>query len=181
MTNVWGLAYASIWYDAQGHRIPLAYHRDGIYAGPLLVLLGFAPTGVMLLGFALALGEFARRRGRSDDGPLVVLFCVGLAAFVAFTWWAPSVVAVKGSYLLPLAVPGAVFFARGGRWLGARWRPWILGLGTAAALAAAAVFTHALVFPSPPAERMAHRYRLMGEFLPGAYIAEAADRLVLSP
>jgi len=181
MTNVWGLAYASIWYDAQGHRIPLAHHRDGVYAGPLLTLLGLAPTGVTLLGFALALGEFVRRRGRSDDGPLVVLTCVGLAAFVGFTWWAPSVVAVKGSYLLPLAVPGAMFFARGARRLGARWRPWILSFGTAAALASAAVFTHALVFPSPPAEFMAHRYRVMGEFLPGSFIAEAADRLVLSP
>jgi 4-amino-4-deoxy-L-arabinose transferase-like glycosyltransferase len=180
MTNVWGLAYASIWYDAQGHRIPLAYHRDGVYTGPLLTLLGVVPTGVMLLGFALAFGELARRRGRSDDAPLVVLWCVGFAAFVAFTWWAQSVVAVKGSYLLPLAVPGGIFFARGTRWLGARWRRWILGFGTAAAVAAAAVFTHALVFPSPPAERMAQRYRLMGEFLPGSYIAEAADRLVLS-
>jgi len=181
MTNVWGLTYASIWYDAQGHRIPLAYHRDGVYAGPLLALLGLVPTAVMLLGFALALGEFGRRRGRSDDGPLVVLFCVGLAAFVAFTWWAPSVVAVKGSYLLPLAVPGAVFFARGGRFLPLRWRPWILGLGTLAAFAAAAVFTDALVFPSPPAQRMAQRYRFMGEFLPGSYIAEAVDRLVPPP
>jgi hypothetical protein len=135
----------------------------------------------MLLGFALALGDLARRRGRSDDAPLVVLWGVGLATFVAFTWWAQSVVAVKSSYLLPLAVPGGVFFARGARWLGGRWRPWILGFGTAAAVAAATVFTHALVFPSPPAERMAHRYRLLGEILPGSHIAEAADRLVLSP
>jgi hypothetical protein len=181
MTNVWGLAYASIWYDAQGHRIPLDFHRDGVYAGPLMTLLGVIPTGVMLLGFALALGDLVRSRGRSDDAPLVVLWGVGLATFVAFTWWAQSVVAVKGSYLLPLAVPGSVFFARGACWLGARWRPWILGFGTAAALAAAAVFTHALVFPSPPAERMALRYRLMGELLPGSHIAEAADQLVLSP
>jgi 4-amino-4-deoxy-L-arabinose transferase-like glycosyltransferase len=179
MTNIWGLTYASIWYDAQGHRVPLEFHRDGVYAGPLLTFLGVVPTGVMLLGFALALGEWVRRRGKSDDAPLVVLWVAGLATFVAFTWWAPSVAAVKGSYLLPLAVPGAVFFARGVDWLGPRSRPWILPLAAAATLAAACVFTHALVFPSPPAERMAHRYRLMGEFLPGSHIAEAADRLVL--
>jgi hypothetical protein len=178
MTNVWGLAYASIWYDAQGHRIPLAFHRDGVYAGPLLTLLGVVPTGVMLLGFALALAELARRRGRCDDAPLVVLWLTGLAAFVAFTWWAPSVVAVKGSYLLPLAIPGAMFFARGVRALGPRLRAFVLALGAVAALASAAVFCHALVFPSATAERMAHRYRLMGEFLPGSYIGEAAERLV---
>jgi len=178
MTNVWGLTYASIWYDSQGHRIPLEFHRDGVYAGPLLAFLGVVPTAVMLLGFALSLGELARSRGRSDDAPLVVLWCAGLAAFIAFTGWAQSVVAVKGSYLLPLAVPGAVFFARGVRALGPRLRPWILSIGAAAALAAATVFTHALAFPPPAAERMAERYRVMDEFLPGSHIGEAAERLV---
>lgn len=177
MTNVWGLAYASIWYDAQGHRIPLAYHRDGVWSGPLLSFLGVIPTAVMLLGFVLAVREFVRRRGRSEDAPLVVVWSVGLAMFVAFTWWAQSVVAVKGSYLLPLAAPGAVFFARGVGALGPRLRPWVLGTSAAAALVATVVFTADLVFPSPPVERMAARYRFMGEFLPGSYIAEATDRL----
>ena len=148
--------------------------------GPLLTLLGVVPTAVMLLGFWLALVEAVRRRGRSDDAPLVVLWCSGLAFFVAFTWWAQSVHAVKGSYLLPLAVPGAVFFARGVGRLGARVRPWILAIGGTAAVVAAVVFTHDLVYPAAPAERMAERYRLLGEFLPDSYIAEAADRLVLS-
>ncbi len=179
MTNIWGLAYASIWYDAQGHRIPLAFHRDGVYTGPLLTLLGSIPTAVMLFGFALAIADGIRRRGRSDDAPLVVLWAVGIAFFVAFTWWAQSVVAVKGSYLLPLSVPGAVFFARGVKRLGTGARPWILAASAAAALAAAVIFTHDLVYPAMPAERMAHRYRLLGEFLPESYIAEAADRLVL--
>jgi 4-amino-4-deoxy-L-arabinose transferase-like glycosyltransferase len=177
MTNVWGLAYASIWYDAQGHRIPLSHHRDGVWSGPLLTLLGVVPTAAMLLGFGLAVREFARRRGRSDDGPLVVAWCVGLAMFVAFTWWAQSVVAVKGSYLLPLAVPGAVFFARG---VGAVWprlRPWVLGTSALAALVAAVVFTAGLVLPSPDVERMAARYRFTGELLPGSYITEATERL----
>ena len=31
------------------------------------------------------------------------------------------------------------------------------------------------------AERMAERYRVMGALLPGSHIAEAAERLVLSP
>jgi hypothetical protein len=181
MTNVWGLAYASIWYDAQGHRIPLPYHRDGVWSGPLLTFLGAIPTLVMLLGFALAVREFVRRRGRSEDAPLVVMWSAGLAMFVAFTWWAQSVVAVKGSYLLPLAVPGAVFFARGVGALGPRPRPWILRVSAVAALVAAVTFTSGLVFPSPPVERMAARYRFMGEFLPDSYIAEATEHLAPSP
>jgi len=179
MTNVWGLAYASIWYDAQGHRIPLEFHRDGVYTGPLLTLLGILPTGLMLFGFGLAVVDAVRRRGRSHDAPLVVLFGVGITFFVAFTWWAQSVVAVKGSYLLPLCVPAGVFFARGVTRLGARWQPLLLSLCTLAALVSAVVFTHDLVYSASPAERMAHRYHVMGEFLPNSYIAEAADRLVL--
>jgi len=178
MTNVWGLAYASIWYDAQGHRIPLEYHRDGVYTGPLLTLLGIVPTALMLFGFGLAVADAIRRRGRSDDAPLVVLFGIGIAFFVAFTWWAQSVVAVKGSYLLPLSVPAAVFFARAVTRIRPRFRPLTLALCTLAALASAVIFTHDLVYPSDPAERMAHRYRVMGEFLPNSHIAEAADRLV---
>jgi len=179
MTNVWGLAYASIWYDAQGHRIPLEFHRDGVYTGPLLTLLGILPTALMLLGFGLAASEAVRKRGRSDDAPLVVLFGVGVGFFVAFTWWAQSVVAVKASYLLPLSVPAAVFFARGVTRIGARWRTPVLVLCTLAAICSAVIFTHELVYTAPPAERMAHRYRLMGEILPNSYIAEAVDRLVL--
>ena len=181
MTNVWGLAYASIWYDAQGHRIPLSHHRDGVRAGPVLTFLGVLPTAVMLLGFGLAAREFVRRRGRSDDAPLVVMWSVGIAMFVAFTWWAQSVVAVKGSYLLPLAVPGAVFFARGVGALGRRIRPWILGMSAVAAFTAAAIFTSGLFFPPPAVERMAERYRFMGEFLPDSYITEATDRLAPRP
>lgn len=179
MSNVWGLAYASIWYDAQGHRIPISYHRDGVYTGPILTTLGIVPSSLMLFGFALALAEAIRRRGRSDDAPLVALWMVGIAFFVAFTWWAQSVHAVKGSYLLPLAVPGAVFFARGANRLGRRIRPWVLLVSALAALAAAVVFTQDLVYPAAPAERMAQRYRMLGEFLPDSYITEAADRLVL--
>jgi len=133
----------------------------------------------MLFGFGLAVADAVRRRGRSDDAPLVVLFGVGIAFFVAFTWWAQSVAAVKGSYLLPLSVPAAVFFARGASRLGARWRPLVLALCTLAAISSAAIFTHDLVYPAAPAERMAHRYRVLGEFLPNSYIAEAANRLVL--
>jgi len=179
MSNVWGLAYASTWYDAQGHRIPLEFHRDGVYTGPLLTMLGIIPTALMLFGFGLAVSDAVRRRGRSDDAPLVALCGVGVGFFIAFTWWAQSVVAVKASYLLPLSVPAAVFFARGVTRIGARWRTPLLALCTLAAICSAVIFTHDLVYPAAPAERMAHRYRLMGKILPDSYIAEAADRLVL--
>lgn len=177
MTNIWGLAYASIWYDAFAHRIPLEYHRDGVVAGPLLAALGLVPTAAMWLGFGLALRDAVRRRARSEDAPLVAIWLAGLAAFVSFTSWAPSAAAVKAAYLLPLAVPGAVFFARGVGLLGAQGRRAALVASSAAALAAAIIFTSGAVFPAQPEDRMAARWRLVGELLPDSHITEAVERL----
>jgi hypothetical protein len=134
----------------------------------------------MLLGFGLALAEAVRRRGRSPDAPLVAMSVLGAAMFVSFTVWNQSAVAVKGSYLLPLAPAAAVFFARGLRWprLGSRARKAVLVTSGAAALAAAVVFTSGLVFPPLPPELMAGRWKLMGGILPHSYIAEAADLLI---
>jgi 4-amino-4-deoxy-L-arabinose transferase-like glycosyltransferase len=178
MTNVWGLAYASTWYDAFGHRIPVAHHRDGVAAGPLLAILGVAPTVALLYGLALALRGAWRTRGRSRDAPLVAMWLTGLAAFVAFTWITPTLSAAKGSYLLALGVPGATFFARAVSVLGRRARGFVLAVASAAALVSAIVFSEGLVFPSIPPETMASRWRLVGVTLPGAHIGEAVDRLV---
>ncbi len=147
MTSVWGLAYASTWYDAHRHRIPDRFHRDGIYFGPLLTLLGIVPTALVVTGFLAALWGLWRRRSSAPDAPLVVMAIAGLFTFVTFTWKAPSAAAVKASYLLPLAVPAAVFFARGVGLLSRRLRLAGLLVSAAAALAAALVFTNGLVLP----------------------------------
>ncbi len=177
MTNVWGLAYASIWYDAFAHRIPTPYHRDGIQSGRWLVLLGLVPTALLLAGLGLVTREALRSRGRSDDAPLVALSLAGLAGFVAFTAWAPSLVAVKGAYLLPLAPAGAAFFARAAEGLPRRARAAALALGAAAALLAALVFSEGLVFRPQPPQKMAAVWRLLGGQLPTSNIVEAVDRL----
>jgi hypothetical protein len=178
MRNVWGLAYASLWYDAFGHRVRLEEHRDGVRTGPALALLGLTPTAAVLAGFALAAGEALRRRGRSPDAPLVALWLFGLAAFVAFSVRAPTIGAAKGSYLLPLAAPGALFFARAASALGARARAALLAATAAALLFAALVFTSGLWFRPLDAETMAARWRLVGALLPGAHIGEAVEKLV---
>ena len=95
MTNVWGLAYASAWYDAFGHRIPAAFHRDGVWAGRLLVLLGLIPTGAMLLGFARATSEALRWHGGSDDAPLVAMSCPPVQVVEALVGSAISIPAGK--------------------------------------------------------------------------------------
>jgi hypothetical protein len=136
-----------MWYDAFGHRLPVMFHRDGIYAGPVLTLLGIVPTAMLVAGFLVGLRELVWRRGRTPDAPLVVMALAGLLSFIVFTMRAPSAVAVKASYLLPLVVPAAVFFARGVGLLRTRAQVAVLLISAAAALAAIIVFANGLVFP----------------------------------
>ena len=102
---------------------------------------------MVVLGFLAGLRELWRRRSATPDAPLIAMAVFGLAGFVWVTWGAPSVMVVKGAYLLPLAVPAAVFYARGLGLLGERTRRGVLGVSVASLLAAAAVFAHGLVFP----------------------------------
>jgi hypothetical protein len=174
MTSVPGLLYASTWYDAFGHRIPLRYHRDGVTAGPALTLLGLVPTIVMLLGFAAAVACAVRSRGRAADAPLVAVALVGLAMLAAHTWRAPSTAAVKAAYLLQLAAPAGVVFARGMGLLGPRLRVAVLVASAVAAVAAALVSTDGLVFSTEPmGPGQVRMWGVWAAKLPSSNIAEA--------
>lgn len=175
MTRVWGQLYAGLWYDAMGHRVPIEAHRDGLYWGTLLLVLGFVPTGLVLAGLAAAVAAAVRSRGRSPDAPLVALSLLGLVSFVGFTAYAPSLAAAKASYLLPLAVPAAVFFAGGAGLLRARWRAPALGVSLAAALVAALVFAQGLVFDLERQPALPRTWLYLAEQLPGSHIAEAVQ------
>jgi hypothetical protein len=150
MTSVWGLTYASIWYDPFAQFVHLRHHRDGVSIGPLLTILGLVPTAAMLLGFLAATLAAARTHCRSPDAPLVVMTLLGAVTFILFTWQAPSMAAVKGSYLLPLTVPAGAFFARGVSFFGHRLRMAILVISLLAAFTAATVFTNGSLVWSEP-------------------------------
>lgn len=147
MTNIWGLTYVGIWYDAFGHRVPGARHADGEYAGTVLAFLGLVPTSLVLLGFVRALRDWLRRGAASPEAPLVAMSLAGLVAFLAFTWRAPAAVAVKATYLLPLAPVAAVFYARAALELAPRLRRTALVLSGVAALASLYVFVNGAHFP----------------------------------
>jgi len=174
MQSVPCLAYAGLWYDPFGQRVPIARHRDGEWAGPLLLALGLAPTAITAAGLFAAAGALAGRR-RPAETPLVAMSALALASFAGFTWFAPSLTAAKASYLLPLAAPAAVFFARAADALPPRLRAAGLGGSAAAALAAALVFTNQLGF-APDREHArveALVWERIGTRLPGSRIAEA--------
>jgi hypothetical protein len=171
MNSVWGLTYATMWNDAFGHRLA---HMDVTRAGKVLAALGLVPTAAMVFGFLAALVDCVRTRARSREAPLVSMAILGLAAFVTFSWRAPSIAAVKASYLLPLTVPGAVFFAGGVARLPRPLRRSVLLLSGAAAVAAALVFTNGLLFTSPPMEPAGvHAWSRFAAQLPTSRIADA--------
>lgn len=170
MSNVWGMAYASTWWDAYGHRIPLGAARG---AAPVLPLLGLIPTGAALLGFLAALHELGIAGRRTPLFPAVVMTGLALASFVAFTARTPAVVVAKGSYLLPLGVPAALFFARGAKLLERRIRIAVVAVSIFAALTAAVFFTSGLVFEPLDAGPMLRGWHALSARLPGAGISEA--------
>ena len=72
---------------------------------------------------------------------------LGLVIFIAFTARAPSAVAVKASYMLPLVVPAAVFYVRGVSLLGVRSRTAVLAISVVAMIAAGLIFANGVIFP----------------------------------
>jgi hypothetical protein len=150
MANVWGLTHASIWFDPFLHRTPAKFHRDGSPWGVSLASLGIVPTTTMLAGFFLALGAAIRTRGRSPWTPLLVLWTGGVLLFVAFTLRAPSAAAVKGSYMLPIAGAGTLFFSHAATALRQRGRRTLLVVCATIAAGAGVFFTEG-VFGSPRA------------------------------
>ena len=175
MINVWGAAYASFWYDPFAHRIPWGFRQrpHEVWAGPLLAGLGLVPTVLMLLGLALCTRDILRGGLRTPEAPLVLMTAVGLATFVAFTARAPSLVAAKGAYLLPLLVPAGFFFARAVETLPRRLRLAALALSASAALASAIVFTSGVVSPPHSAEAVRNRWSVVAKQLPDSHIGEA--------
>jgi 4-amino-4-deoxy-L-arabinose transferase-like glycosyltransferase len=177
MTSVPGLFYASLWYDPFGHRTSVRDHRDGVWFGPALTFSGLLPTLLVLVGFARSLGRAVRSRGTAPDSPLSVSALLAGGIFLAITWTAPSAAAVKSSYLLPLLLPAAVFFAAGVDALPRALRAPALVLCGAAAALAALVFTADLLYPSMP---MGVRvWLLFAEQLPGSHIRDALERMLI--
>jgi hypothetical protein len=178
MVSVPGLLHASAWWDPFAIRVPLASHRDGIRSGPVLAFLGLAPSLAALLGFVLAAAAAVRGRLRAPDAPLVVLAVASAAAFVAFTWTAPTAASVKASYMLSLVPAVGAFFGRGVAVLGRRLGRLVLAVSLAAAAFAAIALTEGVLFRSVPPS--AHLWGAWARRLPGTHLADVLARFLAS-
>jgi len=145
--SVWGSTYVTVWFDGHRHFLP----RDAAHLGSLataLLVLGLVPTLAFADGLRRGIARWMRGP-RTADGPLLLLTGLTLAGYVAFTWRNPWFAAVKGSYLLGLAVPFGFYasesldaVARRGRATGM-----LVAVGLAVwVLLVGAVFTQGLVF-----------------------------------
>jgi hypothetical protein len=105
--SVWGTTYTTIWYD--GHRVVLP--REAIPISRLgtgMLVLALVPS----LAFGVGLWRGGRRAIAAPGGPdtLLVLLCAAtLVGYVFFTWRNPWYATLKGSYLLGMLVPFAVY------------------------------------------------------------------------
>lgn len=178
MRSVPCLTYTGFWYDPFGLRAHRSEPGSGVVWGVLLFTAGLVPTLLVGAGFVVAAGRSLRSRGRAPETPLVLVTLLGLGSYLAFTWAAPSLAAVKASYLLPLLAPGGAFFALACARLSGGVRAAALGLSLAAAALAALVFTTGAVFPASQPEASRSYWGAIGAALPDSHVAEATQRLL---
>jgi hypothetical protein len=150
--SVWGSTYATVWYD--GHRMFLP-RSGGLQAawGTRLTLIGLLPTLACAYGLVCGIRRLLRAlrermAGADADVPLLILTGVTLAGYVLFTYRNPWFASVKGSYLLGLSVPFAVYASEGlDRWSRrAAWRSVVVCLAVGLlVLAVTIVFAYGLI------------------------------------
>ncbi|MFN2425582.1 MAG: glycosyltransferase family 39 protein [Candidatus Binatia bacterium] len=142
--------YANAWFDGFGGFAlpPVTYSEASRRAGQLLLTLAVIPTGVMLLGFLVAIRSLLRKGW--DDATVSMLFALAAmaAVLVQGTRTVPTQAAVKATYLMPVSVAFSYLLALGLHDLSARAPRVLRAVAIACALlgaASALVFTRGLV------------------------------------
>jgi hypothetical protein len=106
LRSVWGSTYATIFFD--GHRHFLPNSAGATRMGTLILVLALVPTAAFLVGLFRALRRAVAQPGGRDT-LLLTMVALTLAGYVIFTWGNPWFVTLKGSYLLGLSLPFAVY------------------------------------------------------------------------
>ena len=106
LRSVWGSLYASVWFDA--HRSFLPTESEAVrQLGSLTLVLALLPTAAFAVGLVRALPR--AWRGDPVDGPLVALTGLTFVGFAYYTWRNPWFAVIKGTSLLSLCLPYAVY------------------------------------------------------------------------
>ena len=115
--SVWGSTYATIWFDGHRHFLPL--EAPGLMlAGGVIGFLGLIPTVAFFIGSVRGARRMLKK-ANPIDGLLLGLIVFNLAGYALFTWRNPWFATLKGSYLLGLIAPFAIYASES---LSAGWR-----------------------------------------------------------
>jgi len=106
LRSVWGGTYDTVWFDGHRHFLPRSPAVTRF--GSAITVLALLPTAAFVVGAGRAVRRAVRDPGGVDTLLLSTLAAL-LAGYVAFTWGNPWFATVKGSYLLGLSVPFAVY------------------------------------------------------------------------
>lgn len=114
--------YANTWFDGFGgfSLPPVTASEASRRAGQLLLCLGLIPTGIMLLGLVTAVRRLVRDGWDDADGTMLLALAAMAVVVVEGTRTVPTQAAVKATYLTPVSVAFAYFFASGLQHLGRR-------------------------------------------------------------
>ena len=144
--SVWGSTYATIFFDGHRHFLP---NSPGVSRmGTAILVLALVPTAAFLVGLARGMRRAIAEPG-GRDSLLIAMVVFSLAGYAVFTWGNPWFVTLKGSYLLGLCVPFALYTSEVlAGWLrgpgaGAKWVAAAMGV---LALLVALTFTLGPVF-----------------------------------
>jgi hypothetical protein len=106
LRSVWGSTYATIYFDGHRHFLPNSVAASRL--GGVILALALIPTAAFLVGLVRGIGRALAEPGGRDT-LLVAMVGISMAGYVAFTWGNPWFVTLKGSYLLVLCLPFAVY------------------------------------------------------------------------
>jgi 4-amino-4-deoxy-L-arabinose transferase-like glycosyltransferase len=105
--SVWGSTYATAWFD--GHRFLLPRsHRVVTSLGTVTLLLALLPSGAFAVGLFRGMRRFWRNTS-GPDTPLLIYTALTLSGYAYFTWVNPYFAVVKGTSLLSLSLPFAIY------------------------------------------------------------------------
>lgn len=138
LRSVWGSTYATVYFDGHRHFLPNSVGASRL--GSALLVLALLPVAAFVVGLWRGFRRALSNPGGRDSLWLAMV-AITLAGYAAFTWSNPWFVTLKGSYLLVLCVPFAVYASE----VLADWlrRPGMTGKALAASLLAGVVLVSA--------------------------------------
>ena len=106
LRSVWGSTYATVYFDGHRHFLPNSDAASRL--GGVILALALLPLAAFAVGFCRGFRRALAEPGGRDT-LWVGMVVITLAGYVVFTWANPFFVTLKGSYLLVLCLPFALY------------------------------------------------------------------------